>query len=59
MNRKQKIGSITAKGGFQNEFNITDKFNNYQTDKEAQAWLLKMGYNYKKNQLSFCSCYSS
>lgn len=46
MNKKQKIGSDTAKGGFQNEFNVTEKFNQYKTNREAQQWLLEMGYDY-------------
>lgn len=48
MNRKQKIGSYTAKGGFENEINIVEKFNNYQSDAEASEWLSLMGYNPKK-----------
>lgn len=35
---------MTAKGGFINEAQICEKFRNYQTDKEAQAWLSQMGY---------------
>jgi hypothetical protein len=45
VNRKQIIGSYTAKGGFQNEINIADKFNNYQKDKDASDWLRLMGYD--------------
>lgn len=48
MNEKQIKGSETAKGGFENEGNISLKFINYKTDKEAQEWLKIMGYDYKK-----------
>lgn len=44
MNLIQK-GSQTAKNGFKNELDICDKFNNWQTDKEAQQWLYIMQYN--------------
>jgi hypothetical protein len=37
-------GSQTAKGGFQNEDEIRDKFNNWETDDDARAWLLAMKY---------------
>lgn len=37
-------GSSTAKGGFENEDQIRDKFNNWKTDAEAQAWLKAMNY---------------
>ena len=50
MDRKQEIGSYTAKGGFENEADITPKFNNYKKDKEAQFGLDIMGYNYKEIQ---------
>ena len=40
------IGSLTtAKGGFKNERDIVDKFNNWKKDKTAQHWLTIMGYN--------------
>lgn len=42
---KQLIGSQTAKGGFQNEHDIVDKFNGFQTDYEAKIWLDIMGYD--------------
>ncbi len=48
MNHKQIVGSYTAKGGFENEVFITEKFNNYKIDKDAQLWLEIMGYDYKK-----------
>jgi hypothetical protein len=37
-------GSQTAKGGFKNEDEIRDKFNNWKNDREAQGWLASMGY---------------
>ncbi len=42
---KQKLGSMTAKGGFINEADICDKFANYKNDTEAKSWLKIMGYN--------------
>jgi len=47
MNLK-KIGSQTAKDGFQNEKDIVEKFNNWEKDKTAQEWLKIMGYNLKE-----------
>jgi hypothetical protein len=41
----QKLGSNTAKNGFNNENDIVDKFNNWKNDDEAQQWLLIMQYN--------------
>lgn len=38
-------GSQTAKGGFQNEDEIRDKFNNWKTDEDARAWLLAMKFS--------------
>ena len=34
-----ELGSKTAKGGFQNEDEIRDKFNNWKADADARAWL--------------------
>lgn len=45
MNKKQLIGSKTAKGGFANEKYICEKFNNWETDHDAQKWLNIMGYS--------------
>lgn len=45
---KKQIGSLTAKGGFANEKDICEKFNSWQSDKEAQYWLELMGYDFKK-----------
>lgn len=44
--REQEVqrGSQTAKGGFQNEDEIRDKFNDWQKDSDARAWLETMGY---------------
>ncbi len=41
---KVELGSATAKGGFRNEDDIRDKFNNWRSDSDAQAWLATMGH---------------
>jgi hypothetical protein len=41
---KVALGSATAKGGFRNEDEIRDKFNNWKADQDAQAWLATMGH---------------
>jgi len=41
---KIALGSRTAKGGFANETEIRDKFNNWKADADARAWLVVMGY---------------
>lgn len=38
-------GSEIAKGGFRNEQEVVDKFNNWKNDIEAQKWLQLMMYN--------------
>jgi hypothetical protein len=38
------LGSETAKGGFRNEDDIINKFNNWKTDFDSQKWLKIMGY---------------
>ena len=38
-------GSEIAKGGFRNEQEVADKFNNWKNDKEAQKWLQLMMYD--------------
>ena len=38
------LGSKTAKGGFTNEQDVIDRFNNWKTDKVAQEWLAEMSY---------------
>jgi hypothetical protein len=45
------LGSKTAKGGFSNEQDVIDCFNNWKTDKIAQEWLAEM--NYKINDIEF------
>ncbi len=44
MTKEQLLGSQTARNGFKNEQDIVDKFNNWQTDEDAQKWLLIMQY---------------
>ncbi len=39
-----KLGSDTAKNGFNNENDIVEKFNNWQIDEDSQKWLLIMQY---------------
>ena len=39
-----KRGSATAKGGFKNEKDVIDKFNDWQKDEVARKWLEAMGY---------------
>lgn len=41
---KIKLGSETAKGGFRNEDDVIDRFNNWEKDTTAQKWLKAMGY---------------
>lgn len=45
------LGSKTAKGGFNNEQDVIERFNNWKTDKVAQEWLAEM--NYKINDIEF------
>lgn len=45
MNKKQLLGSRTAKGGFANEKAVCKKFDNWQNDIDAKLWLEIMGYN--------------
>ena len=47
---KQEIGSMTAKGGFINEFDICEKFANYKNDNDTKSWLSIMGYDFTKIQ---------
>ena len=42
-----KRGSETAKNGFKNEKDISNKFNLWKQDKDAQKWLNVMGYTLK------------
>lgn len=39
-----RLGSQTAKRGFQNEDEIRDKFNDWQKDSDARQWLETMNY---------------
>lgn len=45
MNDKQLLGSKIAKNGFRNEDDIINKFNEWNTDKEAKYWLKIMNYD--------------
>ena len=40
-----KSGSEIAKGGFENEQEVADKFNKWREDPDAQKWLEIMMYN--------------
>ena len=40
-----KLGSKTAKRGFENEQNVIDRFNDWKNDKIAKAWLNAMNYD--------------
>jgi hypothetical protein len=42
--KRRRIGSTTAKGGFKNEHFIVEKFNNWKTDTDAKVWLKIMDY---------------
>ena len=46
MNKKEliKLGSQTARGGFKNEQDVIDRFNDWEKDEVAQKWLKAMGY---------------
>jgi hypothetical protein len=48
MDEKQLFGSETAKGGFRNEDDVIDKFNDWKEDEVAQDWLVAMGYVIKE-----------
>lgn len=43
-----ELGSKTAKGGFDNEHDVIEKFNNWKTDKIAQEWLKAMSYDFNE-----------
>lgn len=45
MDAAQLKGSTTAKDGFENEKYVVAKFNNWQSDRDAQQWLGIMGYD--------------
>lgn len=42
-----QLGSATAKGGFENEQDVINKFNDWRNDETAQKWLEAMEYNIK------------
>lgn len=48
MRKEQILGSQTAKNGFLNENDIVEKFNNWNSDEDAQKWLLIMEYQIKE-----------
>lgn len=48
MERKQLIGSYTAKGGFKNELEVSQMLRDYKEDEVAQSWLTFMGYEPEK-----------
>ena len=47
MSIKSEIASKTAKGGFDNEREVSKKFTNWRNDKDAQQWLKIMMYDLK------------
>ena len=47
MSIKSEIASKTAKGGFENEKEVAEKFTNWRNDKDAQQWLKIMMYDLK------------
>lgn len=51
LKRMVALGSKTAKGGFTNEQDVIDKFNNWEKEKIAQEWLAEM--NYKIDDIEF------
>lgn len=48
MRKEQILGSQTAKNGFLNEDDIVEKFNNWNSDEDAQKWLIIMEYELKE-----------
>jgi len=48
MNKKELFGSETAKGGFRNEDEVIDKFNNWEENEISRQWLVTMGYILKE-----------
>ncbi len=43
-----RLGSRTAKAGFNTERDVSSKFNNWRDDEDAQQWLTIMGYDLKE-----------
>ena len=50
-------GSKIARDGFKNEKDVVWKFNNWETDKEAQEWLKIMGYDLDEIEYQLFSKY--
>lgn len=46
--KRARIGSLTAKGGFLNEKDICDIFNSWEKSELAKEWLVHMGYKLDK-----------
>lgn len=44
-NKRARIGSLTATGGFLNEHQICEMFNDWKSNEIAKEWLNHMGYN--------------
>ena len=40
-----RLGSTTAKNGFENEDFVVNEFNNWETSVLSKAWLEAMNYN--------------
>ncbi len=47
-NHTSSFGLFIAQNGFLNEKEVAQKFNDYLNDKEAQIWLMVMGYDLNK-----------
>ncbi|GAA7527102.1 type II restriction endonuclease [Helicobacter pylori] len=47
-NHTSSFGSFIAKNGFLNEKEVAQKFNDYIHDRDAQIWLMIMGYDLNK-----------
>ncbi|WQX35842.1 type II restriction endonuclease [Helicobacter pylori] len=47
-NHTSSFGSFIAKNGFLNEKEVAQKFNDYIHDRDAQIWLMIMGYGLNK-----------
>ncbi len=45
---KIRLGSRTAKSGFENERDVAVKFNNWRNDEDSEQWLTIMGYDLKE-----------
>ncbi len=47
-NHTSSFGSFKAKNDFLNKKEVAQKFNDYLNDKDAQIWLMIMGYDLNK-----------